>query len=217
MPAELLLYPGAPKENVSRLIRAYEQMLKAGDVKLEDMLRWTVNPPRLDRPMYVWMLTHDGSPVGEVSLFNVDRIRAEVGVVLTAKCPKWLGASTFIKAFDFAYFKLGVAKIEGYVRVSNSHAVHLAKRFGFRKEGVLRSIAPTVKGRLEDVVVFGMLKDEFYRKWGGRNGRSDHCDCPGVGGIQRLSAVPGREAPGKVPAAVRAGNGDQPRGGQAVQ
>ena len=85
MPAELLLYPGAPKENVSRLIRAYEQMLKAGDVKLEDMLRWTVNPPRLDRPMYVWMLTHDGSPVGEVSLFNVDRIRAEGGVVLTAK------------------------------------------------------------------------------------------------------------------------------------
>src|SRR5690606_18495532 len=80
------------------------------------------------------------------------------------KCPKWLGASTFIKAFDFAYSKLGVAKIEGYVRVSNSHAVHLAKRFGFRKEGVLRSIAPTVKGRLEAVVVFGMLKDEFYRK-----------------------------------------------------
>lgn len=219
MPAELVLYPGAPVENFGRLVSAYQQMLRSGGIQPDAMLRWTVDLPRRDRPLFVWVLTHDGEPVGEVSLSNATRIRAEVGIVLTDKCPKWLGASTFLNACHTAYSQLGIAKLEGYVRVSNAHAVKLAKRFGFKQEGVLRSAAPTVKGKLEDVVVFGLLKDEFYRKWGGRSGRRgpDLSGIPSSDGIRGLPAVQDREAGRGVLRAVGAGNGDQSRGGQAVQ
>lgn len=208
MPAELTLYPKAPAENIQRVADAYRRMLESGDLAKDALLRLIVNAPRPDRPLFVWMLTHDGEPVGEVSIFNVDFARSEVGIVMTPKCPKWLGASTFMKTCHWAYSTLGVQRLEAYVRVTNAHAVRIAKKFGFKQEGVLRHAVPTVNDKLEDVIVFGLLKDEFYEKWGGKNGSGDSIHHSSSVDIRGHSTVSNGKAPRRGSETTRARGSD---------
>lgn len=208
MPADLVLYPGAPISGLEAVVTAYREMLESGDLSKEALHKILVNAPRPDRPIYAWLLWHEGRPVGEVSLFNVEAVKAEVGVVMTEKCPKWLGASAFIKMCHKAFSDMRLQRLEAYIRASNAPAVAAAKRFGFKQEGALRRAASTINGKLETVLVFGLLKDEFYAKWGEKNGSGYSVHSSSSVYIRRHSTISnGKETRG-VPEAARARSGN---------
>ncbi|MBS1616861.1 MAG: GNAT family N-acetyltransferase, partial [Bacteroidetes bacterium] len=62
---------------------------------------------------------------------------------------------------DFAFQKLGLNKVEIHCLSRNSRSLALAHRLGFQTEGCIRQSYRSVAGALEDVVVSGMLRDEW--------------------------------------------------------
>ena len=55
-------------------------------------------------------------------------------------------------------------KIEIHAKAGNTKSWKLAERCGFTKEAHIRNRARTNKGEIDDLVYYGLLKDEFVAK-----------------------------------------------------
>lgn len=165
----LVYYTGGPQpeEGLSRIVEAYREALHRGAMGFNSPVQFTARAPRVDRPIYIFLVTHKGQYFGEVSLFNVDQYSktAEIGFLTTSDChPVWIGRA-IISVLRFAFEELGLNRVEAWVRSSNGRVVTLTKKFGFKKEGVSRSCVRTVNGKFEDAVLFGLLREEFEERW----------------------------------------------------
>ena len=188
----LVVYPGASAQDLANVLAAYQSMAERGAVGQSAIQAAAVHYPRPDRPLYVWLLESAVGPVGEVSLFNVDYYHstAEIGIFTSKDCPKAIIGRAFIRACAYAFRDLGLRRLEAYVRASNRRAVRQCKKFGFRLEGVLRKAARNAKNTFDDIVVFGLLADEFEERWGGQNGRSGQLGYSRGHTMERLQPVP---------------------------
>ncbi|MEI8279275.1 MAG: GNAT family protein [Bacteroidota bacterium] len=65
-----------------------------------------------------------------------------------------------IRLFDFLFDKLGINKIELHFVSNNTRSASVASRLGCKVEGILRQ-SSLLNGKLEDVVVTGLLKSEW--------------------------------------------------------
>lgn len=167
MGAELAFYPGAPVEAGEAIIHAYRQMLERGAITQEVIQKSAVYPPRLDRPLFVWILTSAGIPYGEVSLGNLDSYqgKAELGAIAASDSPKIMVSRTVLRVVQYAFSDLKLNRVEAWVRASNGNTVNQLKRFGFKKEGTARKAVRSNNGRFEDALLFGMLSSEFHERW----------------------------------------------------
>ncbi|MDG4656802.1 GNAT family protein [Ectobacillus antri] len=64
---------------------------------------------------------------------------------------------------DHAFSVMKLERVEILAAVGNTKSQAIPKRLGFKQEGVLRKCTKTSEG-LEDVVIFGLLKDEWTKQ-----------------------------------------------------
>lgn len=102
-------------------------------------------------------------PVGFFTIFLESPQLARTNVVIGDKA--FWGRKVVLevreKAFDFVFETLGVEKIYGQVDARNFPAIFNYKAQGFTREGVLRKHTRAMDGTLHDIIMFGMLREEW--------------------------------------------------------
>jgi ribosomal-protein-serine acetyltransferase len=62
---------------------------------------------------------------------------------------------------DFLFSQLDANKLEIHTKITNMKSIGVAKRCGFIQEAHLRERSRTNEGEIVDLLIFGMLKNEF--------------------------------------------------------
>jgi len=84
--------------------------------------------------------------------------RPESGTVelsFASASPHWQSRRYLRDLFDYPFMQLGCIRITTFAPKANSRAVSLNRRIGFKPEGIMR-----LAHFGDDLVVFGMLRDE---------------------------------------------------------
>jgi len=104
--------------------------------------------------------------IGLATLNHIDRLhqRASWGMKLKPDLQsKGIGFEASLIIIDFAFSHLNLVKIHADVIVGNDFSRKLAEKVGTREEGLLLSHYYQ-NGKFRDVVLYGILKEEFYSK-----------------------------------------------------
>ncbi len=108
--------------------------------------------------------------LGGVNLFALDwhSRRGEIGIWLRREARgRGVGSGAVRLLLDWAFTSLELARIEMTTIPENEQLPRLADRLGFAREGVLRS-RNLERGRRVDIIFYGLLRDEWTRRAGGR-------------------------------------------------
>jgi [ribosomal protein S5]-alanine N-acetyltransferase len=100
--------------------------------------------------------------IGSASLrVNASNRRAELGYWLAHEAWGQGYATEACRAMiDLGFRDLGLARIFAQVLTGNDPSCHVLTKLGFRREGELRAHLKKA-GKLRDVIVFGLLRDEW--------------------------------------------------------
>ena len=92
----------------------------------------------------------------------LDHFRAEIGYGLFDESQKKKGLmSEAMKAIlEYGFHQMKLNRVEAFIGTHNTPSLKLVAKFGFTKEGVLRSHY-FKNNVMEDSVVFSLLKEEF--------------------------------------------------------
>lgn len=107
-------------------------------------------------------LKQTGQIIGIIGLSEIDKKhkRAVIGYWLGRKhWGKGLAKEALRLMLKFGFRKLGLLRIHGQVMKPNSRSANLLKKAGFALEGKMRKHY-IKKGKLMDVLVFGLLREE---------------------------------------------------------
>lgn len=106
----------------------------------------------------------DGALVGYADFANVEHQvgRAEFGIAIGERAlwGRGIGFAAGRAMLEHGFSHLGLTKITAQVHAPNLRSLALMRRLGFRQEGVLRR-HDLYRGGLADVVLFGLLREEF--------------------------------------------------------
>ncbi|MGN6445512.1 GNAT family N-acetyltransferase [Amnibacterium sp.] len=105
----------------------------------------------------------DGTAVGGVSLFGVDRFagHAEVGIGLVPEARgRGIGTAAIAQIVEFAFVRQNLRRLHLQAIASNAGALAVYERAGFVEEGRLREHA-WVRGAYEDIVLMGLLRSDW--------------------------------------------------------
>lgn len=91
--------------------------------------------------------------------------RAEIFYKLTDDVDKKKGFMTeaLVAVIGYGFNQMGLHRIEALTALYNNASLRLIEKFGFKKEGVLREHY-NVDGKMEDSVMFSLLKHEYQQK-----------------------------------------------------
>ncbi len=105
--------------------------------------------------------------VGRVDLALIDRVqrRAALGIILgdPAARGRGIGGTAIRVMLDYAFTVEHLERVYAEVYAFNDRARRCFERVGFEPEGCLRG-HELHHGARQDLCVYGVLKDEFYRK-----------------------------------------------------
>lgn len=103
----------------------------------------------------------NGQLEGHVDVYDVNASTrsARIGMGLYG-APSLRRTLAVISLVDFVFRKLTLQRLQADVREGNKPVQTIAERFGFEQEGRLRLGAGD-----EDVLVYGLLYADFFRKW----------------------------------------------------
>ena len=110
--------------------------------------------------------TKEGVYIGQISLHKIDwkNNNAELGIVIGNKeyRGKGYGTEAINNLLDHAFNQMNLYKI--YLRVFeyNQRGINCYKKCGFKEEGRLRK-GHFYDGKYHDVILMGLLKDEFEK------------------------------------------------------
>lgn len=92
----------------------------------------------------------------------VPHSRAEIGYMLYSEQVMGKGymKEALLPVINYGFNKMNLHRIEAFVGPDNVPSLKLIKQFGFKEEGRLREHY-CKNGRLEDSVIFSLLKSEF--------------------------------------------------------
>ncbi|MDD4520331.1 MAG: GNAT family protein [Alphaproteobacteria bacterium] len=90
-------------------------------------------------------------------IFNDYRPKKEVWLTLYTTSPLWATKKDLRDIFKIAFEGLKVKRLSLLISAENPKSLSLAKRLGFKKEGVLRQFLEDG----QDALVFSMLEEEF--------------------------------------------------------
>jgi len=113
------------------------------------------------------VIKQSGSFVGLIYLTGIDHMhkRARFGSWIGEKEHRGKGYVTEARHLlaRYAFEELGLRRIEAHILASNSPSIRSVEKFGYEKEGVLRS--HTYKnGKANDVIVFSLLREDYLNK-----------------------------------------------------
>ncbi|MEM2618813.1 MAG: UDP-4-amino-4,6-dideoxy-N-acetyl-beta-L-altrosamine N-acetyltransferase [Candidatus Hadarchaeales archaeon] len=135
-------------------------------IPLEEHYRF-IRSLKKDSKNFYFLVRRQNRPIGVVCLTGVDLRNRSGYLGLYAnpfsrggKVGRILGSTLLKLAFDVA--KLHTLKLE--VIEDNERAIHLYKKLGFVEEGRLREFVFR-DGKWKDVIVMGMTKEEYRRKY----------------------------------------------------
>lgn len=121
------------------------------------------------RRNFVFAFRHAGRTIGLVTLSDLDPAmgNAEAGVMIAGE--EWRGKGFATEALElllaYAFDELGLHRLYARVAVENTPSLKLFRRLGFLEEGRLRE-AMRRGGRFIDLVLFGLLEDEYRKSVG---------------------------------------------------
>lgn len=107
-----------------------------------------------------------GEVIGSCLLFrhDVGSARAELGYVLgRAHWGHGYMAEALEALLDCAFGPLGLRRLEAEIDPRNTASLRLIERLGFTREGLLRQ-RWVAKGQSVDVVIHGLLRDEWHAR-----------------------------------------------------
>ena len=117
-----------------------------------------------DKYDFAIILKSGKEAIGGIGLDNIDKFQgiAEVGYWLGEKYwRQGLMSEALEEILNFAFNNLKLRRITLYAFVENIASNELAKKLGFRFEGMHRKVAKTKSdGRIHDSNAYGLLKDE---------------------------------------------------------
>ena len=102
--------------------------------------------------------------LGQCSLMMIDNTarHAELAVVMCPACQgQGLGEEGIRLMLDFAFRQMNLNRVHLKVRSDNPQAIRCYEKCGFVREGCLRRHA-FADGEYRDVLLMGILADEFY-------------------------------------------------------
>lgn len=118
----------------------------------------------VDQTRRDWVIESEGSPVGLMSLtdIDVDNRRCSWGFYLASpqERGRGLGASAWFQALCVAFDELGIDKVCSEVLSTNTSVVALHESFGFRREAYLREHVRHADGPI-DVISLALLRREW--------------------------------------------------------
>lgn len=101
--------------------------------------------------------------IGTIFLNNFDGRRAEIGYELSANYWRRGMMSEAIKEIaNLGFNRLGLTRIQAFVREENIASTLLLKKSGFQQEGCLRQYeCHSVSGECKDMYLYSLLDEEF--------------------------------------------------------
>ena len=116
---------------------------------------------------YELAIFHKDQPehvIGIAGLYSLDfgNSVAEIGVSILAveARGRGLGAEAHHRWIQFAFEDVGLERLTGTAKATNTAAIATAEKIGMKREGVLRSHR-FVAGERIDIVLFGLLRSEW--------------------------------------------------------
>jgi ribosomal-protein-alanine N-acetyltransferase len=113
------------------------------------------------------VLKHDHRHIGNIKLGPIERVhqRADVGLIIGEKeCwGKGYGTEAYKLMVEHAFLNLNLHKVTAGAYVANEASVKALQRAGFTEEGRRRAHC-FLDGQYTDVLLFGVLKDDFERQ-----------------------------------------------------
>ncbi len=136
----------------------------------KELLQWIDrHNARDDEVIYVIADRQSNRCLGHVGLYNIEaRARSAEFAILIGDKDSWgqgLGKSVSWAMVEYGFSELNLHRIYLEVLATNQRAVKLYQRLGFQQEGVLRDVQFR-QGRYLDMIVMGMLEDEFDGRGG---------------------------------------------------
>lgn len=110
---------------------------------------------------------HNGNIVGSIDTFFCNRKNGTFWYGLALLRPYWGQgyAKDMIKlVLKYYFYELGYQKVNAGAYAFNNRSIKMHEKFGFVREGLMRSMVYT-NGKNYDEVVFGMLREEFEQRY----------------------------------------------------
>jgi RimJ/RimL family protein N-acetyltransferase len=130
--------------------------------------RWETNILTVDSDCLLFGIEHQGELVGRIELALIDRENrnAAIGFFLgeLSSWGKGIATRAVRMVTDYAFMVQNLERVYAHVYGFNERSQRLMQRVGFTAEGILRR-QELHNGQLQDMHVFGMLKDEFYARY----------------------------------------------------
>ncbi|MGD1848085.1 MAG: GNAT family N-acetyltransferase [Salibacteraceae bacterium] len=119
-----------------------------------------------NKQMYPLGLWHkqSGDYFGQVTLRNIDHSvrKAELGYYLSQDYEgRGLMSEVLASLIEVAFDELELNRLYVRIMLRNKRSVRLIERCGFRYEGTLRQDFRSFFGNLEDVMIYGLLREEY--------------------------------------------------------
>lgn len=147
--------------------QARAAQLNRGADSVEAQARWIAARPASE---YNFVITlKSGQPVGMLALVAVDTVQrhAESGRFLIGDEAAVRGLPAAAEAmkllYELAFERLGLQRVHGHIAADNTLMIKWQKYLGMQEEGRLRRHA-FIDGRFQDLVLLGLLDDEYRQK-----------------------------------------------------
>jgi len=130
--------------------------------------RWETKISEPEEDMIYFGIVHGDKLVGRVQLALIDREqrRASVGIVIGDRrvWGKGVARRALQMMYDYAFTVENLERLYAEVYGFNIRSLRMVPRTGMQPEGILRG-HELHNGTRQDVHMFGLLRDEFYRQY----------------------------------------------------
>ena len=147
----------------AQFMRRYHRFQSADPVALPTFLWRAQRPPREVRRRDWLVQGPQGQALGLAALVDLDFDNARGELLIGLPGPAGAASYGFqatLAVMDFAFERLGLAKLLSYVYADNPRAQANTLHLGFAQEGLLRAHVQTAEGRL-DLHLNGLLRQDY--------------------------------------------------------
>ena len=139
--------PHGTIDNTKRLLKSWQQ-------RYEDTM------------FYNWCIEFEGFPIGGIDLImrSEKSLRAELGYCLSERYKgRGIVTEAACAVLTFAFEDVGLHKICAKHDVENPASGRIMQKLGMRQEGYMKLDAQRLDGMYSDMVLYGILRDEWLR------------------------------------------------------
>lgn len=130
--------------------------------------KWVERERDPNKELSLAIETLDGDHIGNCGLNGISSVdrRAGIGIVIGEKdyWGKGYGTDATLTHCGFGFTQMNLHRIFLHVYEFNTRAICCYEKCGFEHEGCLRQ-AIFKHGKYNDILVMGILEDEFREKW----------------------------------------------------